>query len=165
MDGDDARREMILRYTEWTREISSPRGSSQSVDELTDTFLRGTYAAYQADGTTIVYTVQWDRVPGTDVFLLTASEETQHDDHIWGPGGTAEAYSAAQSPVINHTRFFLSDGQGFGGIRGNGGARYVIEFFDGRRVVSHDLWSSGIVPPKWRERFPDNARFIRPEDA
>ena len=160
MNGDEARRVMFQKYTEWAQDIASPRGSGQVTDEVTDTFLRGTYSAYQLDGTTVVHTVRWDRVAGTGVFLLTASAHTHHDDHIWGPGGTAEQYSDAQCPVIDHHRYFLGDGQGIGGVRGYGGTRHVIEFFDGRRVVTRDLWSSGVVPPKWRVKYPDNARFI-----
>lgn len=44
---------------------------------------------------------------------------------------------------------------------GMGGARYVVEFFDGRRVVTHDLWYQGPIPPKFRDHLPDNARFVR----
>jgi hypothetical protein len=41
-----------------------------------------------------------------------------------------------------------------------GGRRFVIEFFDGRRAVSDCLWTQGIIPPHFRERMPDNARFL-----
>lgn len=43
--------------------------------------------------------------------------------------------------------------------RGFGGTRFVIEFFDGRRVETSDLLHQGEIPPHFRERMPDNARF------
>lgn len=43
---------------------------------------------------------------------------------------------------------------------GFGGDRFQIEFFDGRREVSHNLWHQGEVPAHFREQLPDNARFV-----
>lgn len=43
---------------------------------------------------------------------------------------------------------------------GMAGRRFDIEFFDGRRVTTHDLWSGSEVPEHLRERIPDNARFL-----
>jgi len=43
--------------------------------------------------------------------------------------------------------------------KGFGGRRHEIVFNDGRRVVSTNLWSMGEVPPEFRSRFSDNARF------
>lgn len=42
---------------------------------------------------------------------------------------------------------------------GFGGHRKVVEFLDGRQVVTHDLWYQGPVPPKFLDRLPDNARW------
>ena len=42
---------------------------------------------------------------------------------------------------------------------GHGGSRFVIRFFDGRQVVTHNLWDQGQVPPHFLDRIPDNARF------
>ena len=50
-------------------------------------------------------------------------------------------------------------GRGRDDWKGFGGQRFVIEFFDGRRVETDDLWSQGDIPPHFRERLPDNARF------
>lgn len=44
---------------------------------------------------------------------------------------------------------------------GCGGTEFTVEYLaDGRRVVTHNLWVQGLVPPHFRERLPDNARFI-----
>lgn len=43
---------------------------------------------------------------------------------------------------------------------GMAGRRFDIEFFDGRVVTTHDLWSGGEVPEKHRQQIPDTARFL-----
>lgn len=43
--------------------------------------------------------------------------------------------------------------------RGFGGAMFTIAFFDGREVVTRNLWTGGDIPARFRERLPDNARF------
>ena len=46
-------------------------------------------------------------------------------------------------------------------FRGFGGDKCVIRFFDGREVVSTNLWHNGTIPESHRELLPDNAEFIR----
>lgn len=46
---------------------------------------------------------------------------------------------------------------------GFGGDTFVIEFFDGRKVVSNNLWHQGTIPERWREQLADNAKFVRPD--
>lgn len=45
-------------------------------------------------------------------------------------------------------------------VLGHGGAAFEVEFFDGRRVRTTNLWSCGEVPKHFRGRIPDNARFV-----
>jgi hypothetical protein len=53
-----------------------------------------------------------------------------------------------------------------GGVRyparggGFAGRHFRIRFNDGTVVDTCDLWSSGIVPPFWRETIKDNAEFL-----
>jgi len=42
---------------------------------------------------------------------------------------------------------------------GMAGRRFDIEYFDGRKVTTHDLWSGSEVPNRYRELIPDTARF------
>jgi hypothetical protein len=42
---------------------------------------------------------------------------------------------------------------------GMGGRRFDIEFFDGRRVMTHNLWAGGLIPERFRDRIPNTARF------
>lgn len=44
--------------------------------------------------------------------------------------------------------------------RGFGGSKFIIEFFDGRKVETTNLWHQGEITPWWREKMPDNAKFV-----
>lgn len=63
--------------------------------------------------------------------------------------------------VRSHHYWILPDGKpDLGSFYGHGGAEFVIQFADGREVVSRNLWSQGLIPPHYRERLADNAEFI-----
>jgi len=49
---------------------------------------------------------------------------------------------------------------GYRGFTGFGGAKFVIQFKDGRRVESRNVWHQGDIPQHFREHFPDNAEFV-----
>ena len=42
---------------------------------------------------------------------------------------------------------------------GFGGRRWHIRFFDGRDVITNNLWYQGQIPERFRELLPDNAEF------
>lgn len=42
---------------------------------------------------------------------------------------------------------------------GMAGRRFDIEYFDGRKVTTHDLWAGGEVPERYRQQIPDTASF------
>ena len=43
---------------------------------------------------------------------------------------------------------------------GMAGRRFDIEYFDGRRVTTHDLWAGSDVPERYKAQIPDTARFL-----
>lgn len=47
-----------------------------------------------------------------------------------------------------------------GEFRGCAGRRFDIEYFDGKRITTFDLWVGGVIPQRWRDRMPDTARFL-----
>ncbi len=47
-----------------------------------------------------------------------------------------------------------------GEFRGCAGRRFDIEYFDGKRVTTFDLWVTGGIPARYRDRMPDTARFL-----
>ena len=43
---------------------------------------------------------------------------------------------------------------------GMAGRRFDIEYFDGRRVTTYDLWAGGDIPERHKPAIPNTARFI-----
>ena len=64
--------------------------------------------------------------------------------------------------VVNGTRYTIGKEDPNLLFKGFGGARFDIEFFDGRKVVSHNLWCQGNIPEEFRSypELQDNARFV-----
>lgn len=44
---------------------------------------------------------------------------------------------------------------------GMGGRGFEIEFLDGRKVTTVNLWGQGEIPTEFRDRLPDNVKAIR----
>lgn len=61
----------------------------------------------------------------------------------------------------NHYSIAPDEPKEYRGFLGFGGTRFEIKFFDGRQVVTHNLWHQGSIPQRFRERLPDNAEFVR----
>lgn len=61
--------------------------------------------------------------------------------------------------VIDGTHYVIEPDDPGNYFQGFGGAEFQIEFNDGHRVVTHNLWCQGDIDPAWRDKFPDNARF------
>lgn len=61
--------------------------------------------------------------------------------------------------IINGTHYYIGDEDSQSGFRGFGGAKFYIEFNDGTKVETTNLWCQGEIPSLWREKFPDNAKF------
>lgn len=43
--------------------------------------------------------------------------------------------------------------------RGFDGAKFIIKFFDGRIVITTNLWCQGAIPTEFKDKLPDNAKF------
>ena len=67
--------------------------------------------------------------------------------------------------VVNGIRYTIGDENSTSHFKGFGGAKFDIEFFDGRKVVSHNLWCQGAIPDVFRSypELQDNARFVNNE--
>lgn len=66
------------------------------------------------------------------------------------------AYSIGYEPKDEDERFHAR-------LRNNlgmSGRRFDIEFFDGRKITTHNLWSGGVIPERYWSRLPDTAKFI-----
>lgn len=132
-------------------------GTSREIGDFTEdgarTTTKTTYKVHQPDGTTKVYTL-----------TLAVEQSVDEHDERWGPGGRAdqELIGSGARVVVDANLYTIGSAKA-GGFRGFSGRRFDIEFFDGRTVTTRNLWDHGVIPPKWRERYPDNARFVQPE--
>lgn len=85
--------------------------------------------------------------------------------HTWGPGGYRDLDDPTMRVVVEVEHYLICEEKGPDRFRGFGGRLFTIEFFDGRRVSTTNLMHQGTVPARWRERFPDNARFLTDAEA
>lgn len=77
--------------------------------------------------------------------------------HYWH--GAIALADDPRSVRLDGVHGFIGDGQG--SSRGHYGARFEVEFLDGRTVTTTDLWHQGEIPARFRDRLPDNARAVR----
>lgn len=70
----------------------------------------------------------------------------------------ADNIGSSRSVRINGTQYQLGADRDDDRWKGCAGQRFVIEFFDGRRITTNDLWVNGKIPARFD--IPDNARFI-----
>jgi hypothetical protein len=61
--------------------------------------------------------------------------------------------------IINGTFYSIGDENSKDPFRGFGGDKFVINFKDGRKVTTTNLWCGGNISAHWRPQFPDNADF------
>ena len=68
--------------------------------------------------------------------------------------------------VVNGERYTIGDENSNSPFKGFGGREFNIEFFDGRKVTSHNMWYQGVIPERFRSypELQDNARFIPKEN-
>ncbi|WP_433235329.1 DUF6197 family protein [Streptosporangium sp. CA-135522] len=87
--------------------------------------------------------------------------EAPEDDKswFWGPGGERDDDDPVKRVVVEGEHYLIVD-ETCSGFRGFGGRRFDIEFFDGRTATTWNLWHQGTIPARWRDRYPDNARFV-----
>lgn len=61
--------------------------------------------------------------------------------------------------VIDNIVYQIEPEYPLGGFRGFDGKKFVIEFFDGRKVFTSNLWHNGTIPVAFRTLLPNNAKF------
>lgn len=89
------------------------------------------------------------------------SEDICFDCNFWSKKLLQDKENPERIAIIDGTHYFIGDEDSQSGFRGFGGARFQIEFNDGRKVVTTNLWCQGDIPEFWRNKFPDNAKFER----
>lgn len=71
-----------------------------------------------------------------------------------------ELKAEKDNPTVIDGALYTPGNRTHGDFRGMAGRRFDIEYFDGRRITTFDLWSGGPIPDRWKSRIPDTARFL-----
>jgi hypothetical protein len=58
-----------------------------------------------------------------------------------------------------HFMIFPDVSDGYRGFVGFGGDRFDIQFKNGRKITTKNLWHQGKIPERFRDRLFDNAEF------
>ena len=61
--------------------------------------------------------------------------------------------------IIDGTFYTIGDENDPSPFRGFGGDKFVINFKDGRKVTTTNLWCGGEISEAWKSKFPNNADF------
>ena len=64
---------------------------------------------------------------------------------------------------INGSHYIIAPDNPNSYFKGFGGAKFIIQFNDGRLVTTHNLWWQGTIPKHFKKLLPDNAIFITEE--
>ena len=60
--------------------------------------------------------------------------------------------------IIDGQHYLFHETDSF--IKGFGGRRFKIQFFDGRIIETNNLWFQGEIPDQFRSMLPNNAVFL-----
>lgn len=62
--------------------------------------------------------------------------------------------------MINGTHYVIEPDEPGSYFQGFGGREFTIEFNDGTVVTTHNLWCQSEPGEHWKDKFPDNAKFV-----
>lgn len=80
--------------------------------------------------------------------------------HFWQERYNYDQSHSKEGVVIDGIHYYIGDESSKSHSRGFGGAKFQIQFNDGEIVNTTNLWCQGEIPPEWKDKFPNNAKFI-----
>jgi hypothetical protein len=80
------------------------------------------------------------------------------DCSFWLDKAENSEFMASHQVIINGQHFMIGATENC--IRGFGGRRFMIQFFDGRIIETNNLHGQGPIPERFRSMLPDNSIFI-----
>lgn len=117
------------------------------------------------DGTESVYHIEAHAVTGRpDIQVSVGGPYLDSHDSFW----TEQLSDRAGAVVIGRTHYRILPDRADRDrdLAGYGGALFRIRWLaTGEVTETRNLWYQGVIPPKWRERMPDTAEFVKAEAA
>jgi hypothetical protein len=121
-----------------------------------DSIETGPFERFSASTEFKQFNARGDGVDDVYDIEVTVTKRQDSNEAYW----RQQLADRAGAIVINGVHYRI--GKGMGG--GFGGRRFDIRMLgNGHVVETRNLWFQGPIPPKWRERFPDNAEFVNPD--
>lgn len=99
---------------------------------------------------------------GTDSFISSDERSMKEYGECFECALWRERLSLLGNPdlaIIDGTMYTIGDENDPSPFRGFGGDKFVINFKDGRKVTTTNLWCSGHISEAWKSKFPNNADF------
>ena len=59
--------------------------------------------------------------------------------------------------IVNGVHYSIGNEDDTSPFRGFAGAKVRIKFFDGREIISTNMWHNGTIPEEYKKFFKDNA--------
>lgn len=118
----------------------------------------------QEDGTNLVYVVRIYLGPDDVIRTDDVTVEIDSYDEFWKGKLRYLDTNHPQHHLIvraGHHHYYIGEERNEpSSWKGFGGREWRVEFLDGRIVETDNLWSQGVIPPKWRDALSDNAKLI-----
>jgi len=99
---------------------------------------------------------------GTNSLISSDERSMREDGECFECALWRERLSLLGNPntaIIDGTMYTIGDEDDPSPFRGFGGDKFVINFKDGRKVTTTNLWCGGHISKHWKSQFPDNADF------
>lgn len=104
-----------------------------------------------------IFGASWDKI--TNERIISAGVCFTCD--FWR--GYAAKTGDAKSIRINNEHYWLGKATKPGDANGYGGSWFTIKRDTGEEIKTCDLWHQGTIPEHFRQRIPNNAKFVKPE--
>lgn len=78
--------------------------------------------------------------------------------YFWN--GKASMKNDKRVAIINGEYYLIGNENGASGLRGHGGRKFKIKFFDDRELTTTNLWHIGKIPGDFKSKLPNNAVFV-----
>ena len=101
-----------------------------------------------------------DRWTSSHHALSGAMESLSFTKEFWQSKMKPELRDSPRTARVDGVHYYIGDSNAnTRAFRGFGGALFLVEFNDGRRVQTTNMWCQGTIPKALRTELPDNARF------
>ena len=97
--------------------------------------------------------------------MVCLNQDYDSYDRYWQKRVDKRVHEHGEHIIIGTECYFLHTNEPIAkrgdGPLGFSGYEFKIRMFDGRNYVTNNLWGNGEVPPRFRDKLPPNAEFVK----